>query len=55
MTKWLYKIKYVGPFQTRDVEFDSFGKEGWELVSVSNDVAYFKKPVPTVRADTGPR
>jgi len=42
MTKWEYKTIWIDG-SGNGVKYNEIGKEGWELVSVSNKVAYFKR------------
>lgn len=43
MTKWDYEI-----IDCEGLDFDKLGQKGWELVSVSDGTAYFKRPVIAV-------
>lgn len=50
MTKWEYsqlKIKEYdeGLLWSRFGKFSDMGKEGWELVSVDDGIAYFKREI----------
>ncbi len=42
----LNEMKHVGitAAKTLEAEFDRLGAEGWEMVSLSDDVAAFKRP-----------
>lgn len=40
MTKWGYEI-----FDCEGLYFDNVGEKGWELISVDNGIAYFKRPI----------
>ena len=50
MVKWEYKTKY-NEFRLSDKALDEFGQDGWELVSLTQDVLYktwsyvFKRPI----------
>jgi hypothetical protein len=45
--KWEYKtIKLYPTDDERDLQLRRAGAEGWELVSVSYNMAYFKRTVP---------
>lgn len=47
MTKWQYefiRIKCPKLLNTR-TDLAAMGKKGWELVSVDNGIAYFKRPI----------
>lgn len=50
MKEWEYLVSFVpmivayAPDEIAEA-FDSLGKSGWELVSVDNGKAYFKRPV----------
>lgn len=57
MTKWEYEIfRTIHPelpispakIEAHKETFAGWGKEGWELVSVDNGIAYFKRPIPPV-------
>lgn len=41
--KWEYKTLDLGLYGYED-KLNKLGTEGWELVSVDNYVAYFKRP-----------
>lgn len=44
--KWQYDIYYLGSMwdEAKVLEvLDSYGKDGWELVSVDRKIAYFKR------------
>ncbi len=44
--KWEYQVfKVHENLEHREFGFNTLGDEGWELVSVENDIAYFKRPV----------
>lgn len=43
MQQWEYK-QYPASF-LNDGDWQEVGREGWELVSVSDDTAYFRRPV----------
>lgn len=50
MTKWEYKTKALrdfpdGMFYTTIHHLDDLGQEGWELATISNGLAYFKRPM----------
>jgi len=41
--KWEYKELSVGIIKSSTDSFNKLGLEGWELVSVDNGMAYFKR------------
>ena len=45
MKKFEYCIVPVDPknYTTNEEYFDQIGSDGWELVSIENDTAYFKR------------
>lgn len=52
--KWEYKAARVKEDRWDVIEIpllDRLGREGWELVSVDNGIAYFKRPHPESVAD----
>lgn len=48
--KWEYKTLDLGLYGYED-KLNNLGTEGWELVSVDNYVAYFKRPIRTKSED----
>jgi hypothetical protein len=45
MDKFEYRVKYISAYDVlnRLNSFDELGKQGWELVSVDDNKAYFKR------------
>ncbi len=48
--KWEYKPLDLGLYGYED-KLNKLGIEGWELVSVDNGIAYFKRPLRTKSED----
>lgn len=51
--KWEYTSQYlwkdVSDVDTRNNQIlNKHGNEGWELVSVDNNIAYFRRPLETI-------
>jgi hypothetical protein len=48
---WEYYVVYFGTRSTHGAEFiaamNELGSQGWELVGVSHDSLFFKRPLPT--------
>ena len=56
ITRWEYKMVYVNYYyEDGDTEvaqqLNVLGEEGWELVSVSDKVAYLKRSLGTYRKE----
>ena len=43
MTAWEYAAVPLLPHNTKQI-LDNWGDDGWELVAVVDNVAYFKRP-----------
>ena len=61
--KWEYLTSAIpknarNTIEEVDDKFEYYGKQGWELVSVDNGIAYFKRPIVNVSKmrikETGP-
>ena len=50
MTQWEYNTVSTQGIMLLD-ELDDLGKEGWELVAINNDIAYFKRPIEPVKVN----
>ena len=54
MQKWEYQIEYIHNHAPIDIQFNELGHEGWELVAVSDNRAFFKCPVGTLAKTDAP-
>lgn len=45
--KWEYRTMACGcnPFESRSEKLNRLGVDGWELVTIDNGIAYFKRPI----------
>lgn len=44
--RWEYERVFLAEMKAIEISnrFNELGKEGWELVAISDEVAYFKRP-----------
>ena len=51
---WEYRAVYLDRLSGVEADLDQLGDEGWELVSVAADYAYFKRSTDADRTLDGP-